>query len=99
MAKEEGEVGKKKLERITRYTTVGLGLLMGVAYTIMLNNYNILSADANFLSYVVIVLALHRRPAQLCGWRADHRVRHWQRYFHDSVRQHHFPDSTTSSAW
>ena len=57
MAKEEGEVGKKKLERITRYTTVGLGLLMGVAYTIMLNNYNILSADANFLSYVVIVLA------------------------------------------
>ncbi len=36
MAKEEGEDGKKKLERITRYTTVGLGLLMGVAYTIML---------------------------------------------------------------
>ena len=57
MAREEGEVGKKKLERITRYTTVGLGLLMGVAYTIMLNNHNILSADANFLSYVVIVLA------------------------------------------
>ena len=57
MAKEEGEVGKKKLERITRYTTVGLGLLMGIAYTIMLNNYSILSADANFLSYVVIVLA------------------------------------------
>ena len=57
MAKEEGEVGKKKLERITRYTTVGLGLLMGIAYTIMLNNYSILSADANFLSYVVVVLA------------------------------------------
>ncbi|MFR0734952.1 MAG: preprotein translocase subunit SecY [Oscillospiraceae bacterium] len=58
MAKEEGEVGKKKLERITRYTTVGLGLLMGVAYTIAaLNNYNIPSADANFLSYAVIVLA------------------------------------------
>ena len=25
--------GQKKLERITRYTTVGLGLLMGFAYT------------------------------------------------------------------
>ena len=57
MAKEEGEVGKKKLTRITRYTTVGLGLLMGVAYTVMLHNYNILASDANFLSYVVIVLS------------------------------------------
>ena len=27
MAKDEGEVGKKKIERITRYTTVGLGLI------------------------------------------------------------------------
>ena len=32
MAKEEGEEGKKKIERITRYTTVGLGLLLGFAY-------------------------------------------------------------------
>ena len=29
MAKEEGEEGKKKIERITRYTTVALGLLLG----------------------------------------------------------------------
>ena len=57
MAKEEGEVGKKKLERITRYTTVGLGLLMGIAYTIMLHNYQILSANANFLNYVVTNLS------------------------------------------
>lgn len=48
MAKDEGEVGKKKLERITRYTTVGLGLLMGIAYTVMLHNYQILDAGTNF---------------------------------------------------
>ena len=29
MAKEEGEEGQKKIARITRYTTVALGLLMG----------------------------------------------------------------------
>ncbi len=40
MAKEEGEEGKKKIERITRYTTVGLGLLLGWAYYMMLNNYS-----------------------------------------------------------
>ena len=39
MAKEEGEEGKKKIGRITRYTTVGLGLLLGWAYYMMLNNY------------------------------------------------------------
>ena len=39
MAKEEGEEGQKKIARITRYTTVGLGLLMGWAYYQMLVNY------------------------------------------------------------
>ena len=32
LAKEGGEEGKKKIARITRYTTVGLGLLMGWAF-------------------------------------------------------------------
>lgn len=39
MAKDEGEEGKKKLERITRYTTVGLGLVLGFGYYTMLKNY------------------------------------------------------------
>ena len=43
LAKDGGEEGKKKIERITRYTTVGLGLLMGFAYTVMLSNYGILA--------------------------------------------------------
>ena len=38
MAKEEGEVGKKKIERITRYTTVALGVLLGFAYYTMIHN-------------------------------------------------------------
>ena len=37
MAKEEGEEGKKKINLITRYSTVGLGLLMGWAYYVMLS--------------------------------------------------------------
>ena len=32
LAKEGGEEGKKKITQITRYTTIGLGLLMGTAY-------------------------------------------------------------------
>ena len=60
LAKEEGEEGKKKLQRITRYTTVGLGLLMGWAYYMMLRNYEsqglTIISDKGFLSAVVIFL-------------------------------------------
>ncbi|MGN1001739.1 MAG: preprotein translocase subunit SecY [Oscillospiraceae bacterium] len=40
MAKEEGEEGKKKINNITRYSTVAIGLLMGFAYYIYLRNTN-----------------------------------------------------------
>ena len=40
LSKEGGEAGKKTLSKITRYTTVGLGVLMGFAYYMMLVNYN-----------------------------------------------------------
>ena len=44
---KEGEAGRKKLGQITRYTTVGLGLLLGVAYYFMVrNSYNALTAEA-----------------------------------------------------
>ena len=41
MAKEEGEEGKKKINAITRYTTVGLGLLLGFAYYTMIANASV----------------------------------------------------------
>ena len=58
LSKEGGEEGKKKIERITRYTTIGLGLLMGVAYYLMLSgsNYGVIT-NGNFLKAVVIVLS------------------------------------------
>ena len=61
LAKDGGEEGKKKIERITRYTTVGLGLLMGWAYYMMLRNYSsssfsIITKDG-FLAAVTIILA------------------------------------------
>ena len=58
MAKEEGEEGKKKIERITRYTTVALGVLLGVGYYTIVKNSGMLVADATgFLPALVIVLA------------------------------------------
>ena len=56
MAKEEGEEGKKKIEKITRYTTVGLGLLLGFGYYTLIKSYGVLE-QTGFLPALVIVLA------------------------------------------
>ncbi|MBD8990838.1 MAG: preprotein translocase subunit SecY [Clostridiales bacterium] len=61
LAKEGGEEGQKKIARISRYTTVGLGLLMGWAYYTMLHNYSSQSfsiiTQEGFLPAMVIILA------------------------------------------
>ena len=62
LSKEGGEEGKKKIERITRYTTVGLGLLMGWAYWMMLKNYNTqwsdqLLTETGFIPAITVILS------------------------------------------
>ena len=57
LQKDGGEEGKKKLNSITRLTTVGLGLLMGWAYYMMLSNAGGIITNDSFLSAVVIILA------------------------------------------
>ena len=61
LAKEGGEEGKQKIARITRYTTVALGLLLGWAYYMMLNNYSAsgfsIITKEGFLPAMVIILA------------------------------------------
>ena len=61
LAKDGGEEGKKKIERITRYSTVALGVLLGFAYYKMLSGYasegwSMITNDG-FLPAVVIILA------------------------------------------
>ena len=61
LAKDGGEEGKKKIARISRYTTVGLGLLMGWAYYTMLRNYASqgfsIITEEGFMPAMVIILA------------------------------------------
>jgi preprotein translocase subunit SecY len=62
LSKEGGEEGRKKIERITRYTTVGLGLLMGWAYWMMLKNYDTqwesqLLVERGFVPAITVILS------------------------------------------
>ena len=57
LSKEGGEEGKKKLQRISRYTTLALALLMGWAYYMMLANQSNLLTSTGILAALVIVLS------------------------------------------
>ena len=57
MAKEQGEIGKKKIEKITRIATVAIGVLLGFAYYTMISNangYSILTQKGVFPAIVII---------------------------------------------
>ncbi len=57
---KEGEDGRKKIATITRYLTVGLGLIQGTAYFFYLKGYNYLNYDKGFslwFSAFVIIFA------------------------------------------
>ena len=56
MAKEEGEEGKKKINNITRYSTIGLGLIMGFGYFWLIRQNSLLVEGAGVWEAIVIVL-------------------------------------------
>ena len=58
LRKDEGEEGKKKINKITRYTTVGLGLLMGFAYYMMLKNQSRMLDAHGFPQWVVAAVII-----------------------------------------
>ena len=57
LAKEGGEEGKKKINQITRFTTIALGVLMGWAYYVMVKGYGGIINAEGFLPALVIILA------------------------------------------
>ncbi len=56
MAKEEGEEGKKKINDITRYSTIGLGLIMGLGYYVLMKQNSLLVEGAGVWEAIVVVL-------------------------------------------
>ena len=52
---KEGDAGREKINKITRYVTVGLGLLTAIGYYTILKNYNLLINDGFFAALVIII--------------------------------------------
>jgi len=56
LQKEGGEEGQKKLASITRYSTVGIGLLQGFAYYMLIRNNSLLVSGTGIWEAIVIIL-------------------------------------------
>ena len=68
---KEGPEGKKKISKITRYTTVGLGLIQAYAYYVTLKNYGAVKTfDNGFQNALVLVtiLFMFTAGAMLVMW-------------------------------
>ena len=73
LAKEGGEEGKKTINKITRIATVALGLLMGLAYFMMLKNQGLVMNG--FAQGLVIVLAFTAGSAMVM-WMGEQITEH-----------------------
>jgi preprotein translocase subunit SecY len=54
LSKEGGEEGKKKIEAITRYSTVAIALLQGYGYYVLLSNNGMLTESGVWQAIVII---------------------------------------------
>ena len=59
LARDGGEEGRKKIQSITRYTTIGIAVLQAVGYYMMMKNYGLLASGADGIwPALVIVVSL-----------------------------------------
>ena len=68
LSKEGGEEGKKKIAAITRYTTVGIGLLQGFAYYMMIKGYGFLTIDGQSLWAAIVIILTFTSGSALIMW-------------------------------
>ena len=69
MSKDEGEEGKKKIASITRYSTVGIGLLQGFAYYMLLKNQNgILTEQGMGIWGAIVIILTFTSGSALIMW-------------------------------
>ena len=68
LSKEGGEEGRKKIAAITRYSTVGIGLLSATAYYFMIRNNGLLSADGETVWAGIVIVMAFTAGSALVMW-------------------------------
>ena len=68
LSKDGGEQGKQKISAITPYTTVGIGLLQGFAYYMMIKGYGFLTTDGQSLWAAIVIILTFTSGSALIMW-------------------------------
>ena len=71
MQKEDGEEGKKKLEKITRYSTIAIALLQGYGYYVLISQNNMLSPNATGIWPAFVIIATFIAGSALLMWMGE----------------------------
>ncbi len=75
LQKEGGEEGKKKLERITRYSTLAIALIQGFGYYILIKNgmngTSMLTAEASGIWPMIVIIGSFTAGSCLLMWMGE----------------------------
>ena len=71
LQKEGGEEGKKKLEKITRYSTLFIGLIQGFGYYIIIKNNGMMAAGVEGIWPAIVMIASFTAGSCLLMWMGE----------------------------
>ena len=71
LAKDGGEEGRKKIQSITRYTTVAIAILQAVGYYFMMKRYGILAAGADGIWPALVIIVSFIAGSSFVMWMGE----------------------------
>ena len=71
LAKEGGEEGRKKIQSITRYTTVAIAILQAVGYYFMMKRYGILAPGAEGIWPALVIIVSFIAGSSFVMWMGE----------------------------
>ena len=71
LAKEGGEEGRKKIQSITRYTTVGIAVLQAFGYYVMMKNYDLLTTGADGIWPALVIIVSFIAGSSFVMWMGE----------------------------
>ena len=71
LAKDGGEEGRKKIQSITRYTTVAIAILQGFGYYIMMVRYNLLAVSDPTIWHALVIIVSFIAGSSFVMWMGE----------------------------
>ena len=68
---QDGETGKRKIERITRYSTIAIALLQGYAYYMIIKNNSMLADNGTGVWAGIVIVLTFTAGSSLLMWLAE----------------------------